>query len=94
MGKSHFFNVRNKALRYFLVTVIQFFIMFFRTDPAGKVYAKNKPHWKEIFNSDAKKYWGTGDVLNLDIQVEMVNKKERIFELNIHLPALGGIILK
>jgi len=59
-----------------------------------KVYAKNKPHWKEIYNSDAKKYWGTGDVLNPDIQVKMVNKKERIFELNIHLPALGAIILK
>ncbi|HEV8081337.1 MAG TPA: 1,4-alpha-glucan branching protein GlgB [Chitinophagaceae bacterium] len=59
-----------------------------------KIYAKGKPHWKEIYNSDDKKYWGTGDVLNTDIQVKMVDKKEKIFELNIHLPALGAIILK
>ncbi|MEO6453381.1 MAG: 1,4-alpha-glucan branching protein GlgB, partial [Ginsengibacter sp.] len=24
-----------------------------------KIYAKGKPHWKEIYNSDDKKYWGT-----------------------------------
>ncbi len=59
-----------------------------------KIYAKGKPHWKEIYNSDDKNYWGTGDVLNPDIQVTMVDKKDRIFEINIHLPALGGIILK
>jgi 1,4-alpha-glucan branching enzyme len=59
-----------------------------------KVYAKNKPHWKEIYNSDAKKYWGTGEVLNPDIDIKMVDKKEEIFELDIHLPALGAVILK
>jgi 1,4-alpha-glucan branching enzyme len=59
-----------------------------------KVYAKNKVHWKEIYNSDDEKYWGTGDVLNPDINVKMVDKKEKIFEINIHLPALGAIILK
>ncbi len=59
-----------------------------------KVHVDGKTSWKEIYNSDNKKYWGTGDVLNPDIQVKMVNKKERIFELNIHLPALGAIILK
>lgn len=59
-----------------------------------KVYAKGKPHWKEIYNSDEKKYWGTGDVLNPSPQVKLVDKKSRIFEINIHLPALGGIILR
>jgi len=59
-----------------------------------KVYAKGKPHWKEIYNSDDKKYWGTGDVLNPSPEVKLVDKKERIFEINIHLPALGGVILK
>ena len=59
-----------------------------------KVYARGKPHWKEIFNSDSREYYGTGDVLNPDIQVKMVNKKSRIFEINVHLPALGGVILK
>jgi 1,4-alpha-glucan branching enzyme len=59
-----------------------------------KVYAKGKPHWKEIYNSDEKQYWGTGDVLNPSPSVTMVDKKLRIFEINIHLPALGCVILK
>jgi 1,4-alpha-glucan branching enzyme len=58
------------------------------------VYAKGKAHWKEVFNSDDKKYWGTGDVLNPKPEIKLVDKKERIFEINIHLPALGGVILK
>ena len=65
---------------------------FVRND--WKVYAKDKPHWKEVFNSDDKKYWGTGDVLNPSIEAKLVDKKSRIFEINIHLPALGGVILK
>ena len=59
-----------------------------------KIYAKGKPHWKEIYNSDAKKYGGTGDVLNPSPGVKLVDKKSRIFEINIHLPALGGVVLK
>ncbi len=59
-----------------------------------KVHAKNKRHWKEIYNSDDKKYWGTGDVLNPDIEVKVIDTKEKIYELNIHLPPLGAVILK
>jgi 1,4-alpha-glucan branching enzyme len=59
-----------------------------------KVYAKGKPHWKEIYNSDDAKYWGTGDTLNMAPEVKMVDKKTRMFEINIHLPALGAVILK
>ena len=59
-----------------------------------KVYAKGKPHWKEVYNSDDKKYWGTGDVQNPSIEAKLVDKKSRIFEINVHLPALGGVILR
>jgi 1,4-alpha-glucan branching enzyme len=59
-----------------------------------KVRAYGKETWKEIFNSDAKKYWGTGDVYNPNPGVELVDKKGRIFEINVHLPALGAIVLK
>jgi 1,4-alpha-glucan branching enzyme len=59
-----------------------------------KIYAHGKPHWKEVFNSDNKKYWGSGDVFNPSPEVKMVDKKERIFEINIHLPALGAVILQ
>ncbi|MEO6672183.1 MAG: 1,4-alpha-glucan branching protein GlgB [Ginsengibacter sp.] len=59
-----------------------------------KVYAHGKDEWQEIFNSDYKKYWGTGDVLNPSPIVTLVDKKSKLFEINLHLPALGAIILK
>jgi 1,4-alpha-glucan branching enzyme len=59
-----------------------------------KVYAQRKPAWKEIFNSDLKQYWGTGDVYNPSIPVTLVDKKESIYEINVHLPPLGAIVLK
>ncbi len=59
-----------------------------------KVYSPLKNKWKEIFNSDDNKYWGTGDVLNPSPQVTLVDKKTNTFEINVHLPALGAVILK
>ncbi|MEP7277222.1 MAG: 1,4-alpha-glucan branching protein GlgB [Bacteroidota bacterium] len=59
-----------------------------------KVYAHDKKTWKEIFNSDDKKYWGTGDVFNPSPEVKLVDKNTRRFEINVHLPALGAIVLK
>ena len=59
-----------------------------------KVFTYGKSAWKEIFNSDNKKYWGTGDTFNPDIPVNPVDEKEIFFELNVHLPPLGAVILK
>ena len=59
-----------------------------------KLYANDKPGWKEIFNSDAKKYWGTGDVYNPAIECVLVDKKEMKYELTLHLPPLAAIVLK
>jgi 1,4-alpha-glucan branching enzyme len=59
-----------------------------------KVYAYGKTEWSEVFNSDSKKYWGTGDVFNPSPTVTMVDKKNKLFEINVHLPALGAVILK
>lgn len=59
-----------------------------------KLQLSGKEQWKEIFNSDDKKYWGSGNVLNPDIQCEVIDKKGKVFGLNIHLPPLGAIVLK
>ncbi len=59
-----------------------------------KVFAAGKGSWKEIFNSDERKYWGTGDVLNPHITTTLVDKQSRMFEINVHLPALGAVVLK
>lgn len=59
-----------------------------------KIHTYGKKAWKEIFNSDDRKYWGTGDVYNPDITVTPVDKNEEFYEINLHLPPLGAIVLK
>jgi len=59
-----------------------------------KMHVQGKQYWKEIFNSDDKKYWGTGDVFNPEIGVRMVDKEEKWYELNLNLPPLGAVLLK
>jgi 1,4-alpha-glucan branching enzyme len=56
--------------------------------------ARGKSSWQEIFNSDAKKYWGTGDVFNPSVEVSLVDKEELEYELQVHLPPLGAVVLK
>jgi 1,4-alpha-glucan branching enzyme len=59
-----------------------------------KLYANGKEAWKEIFNSDLKKYYGTGDVFNPSIKTTIVDKKQNRYEINVHLPPLGVLVLK
>jgi 1,4-alpha-glucan branching enzyme len=59
-----------------------------------KLQVRGKAQWKEIFNSDAKKYWGTGDVFNPEPEAVLVDKKSKLYEINIHLPALGAVIFR
>ena len=59
-----------------------------------KIYTHGKSAWKEIFNSDDKKYWGTGDTFNPEIGVKLVDKELDRYEITVHLPPLGSVILK
>ncbi|HLO82736.1 MAG TPA: 1,4-alpha-glucan branching protein GlgB [Chitinophagaceae bacterium] len=53
-----------------------------------------KSEWKEIFNSNDEKFYGTGDVFNPDIPVELLDKKDHKYRVTVHLPALGGIVIR
>ncbi len=59
-----------------------------------KIYANGKAMWKEIFNSDSKKYWGTGDTFNPEISTRLVDELQDRYEITLHLPPLGGLVLK
>ncbi|HMJ48506.1 MAG TPA: alpha amylase C-terminal domain-containing protein, partial [Ferruginibacter sp.] len=59
-----------------------------------KVNVKTKSEWKEVFNSDSVAYWGTGNVFNPSPKTNLVDKKKFIYEINLHLPALGAVILQ
>jgi 1,4-alpha-glucan branching enzyme len=54
------------------------------------VYGKTT--WQEIFNSDNLAYWGTGDVYNPDVKAKLVDNESELYEINIHLPALAGLV--
>ncbi len=59
-----------------------------------KVVTYGKSAWKEIFNSDSTDFWGTGDVFNPEPIVTEVDKNNKLFEINLHLPPLGAVVLK
>ena len=59
-----------------------------------EIYVHNKEFTKEIFNSDATKYSGTGNVYNPDIRSELVDEDQKQYKLTVNLPPLGSIILK
>jgi 1,4-alpha-glucan branching enzyme len=54
----------------------------------------NKQYKKEIFNSDSKEFWGTGEYANEIIECHPANKKEKDYKLLVNLPPLAGIVLK
>jgi 1,4-alpha-glucan branching enzyme len=57
------------------------------------IWVNGKGKWKEILNTDSKKYWGTGDVYNPKIHSKLVDKKLHRYELTLQLPALAAVIL-
>lgn len=59
-----------------------------------EVEVSGKAYSQEIFNSDEKKYWGTGDVFNPAIRCETVDKNQKNYRLTVNLPPLAGIVLK
>jgi 1,4-alpha-glucan branching enzyme len=59
-----------------------------------KIQVSGKQKWNEIFNSNHVDYWGTGDVFNPKIAVNTVDKNKKRYEINVHLPALGALVLR
>lgn len=48
----------------------------------------------EIFNSDRKAYWGTGDVFNQEITSELLDEEAETYRIKVHLPPLAVVVLK
>ena len=59
-----------------------------------KLQVKGGGKWVEAFNSNEKKYFGTGDVYNLIVECKLLLKNKRLYEINVQIPALAGIVLK
>jgi 1,4-alpha-glucan branching enzyme len=59
-----------------------------------KINVHGKNSWKQIFCSDDAKYWGTGKFTQQEILTTAVDKKNKLFEIKLNLPALSAIVLQ
>ncbi len=59
-----------------------------------EIHVYGKSEWKEIFNSNDKAFWGTGDVFNPEIKAELVSEDDKWYKLKVQLPALGAVVLR
>ena len=59
-----------------------------------EIYVHGKGKWKEVFNSNNKEFWGTGDVYNPSVESKLVDKPSQCYQIKVQLPALGAIVLK
>jgi 1,4-alpha-glucan branching enzyme len=58
------------------------------------IHVLGKKVWRQIFNSDAKEFWGVGDLSNDTITAKSNPENEQWGILSIQLPALAAIVLK
>ena len=58
------------------------------------IHVYGKTNWKEIFNSDSKDFFGTGDINNNDIKGVSVDGTNDWQVLHLDLPPLAAIVLK
>ena len=59
-----------------------------------KIRLHGKDSWREVFNTDMRGYHGTGDVFNPEIGHEPVEGEKDLWDLTLHLPPLGAVLLK
>ncbi len=57
------------------------------------IHVEGKKVWNEIFNSDAKKYGGVGDLTNSSILAHPQDEKGEWNQLLLNLPALSAIVI-
>jgi 1,4-alpha-glucan branching enzyme len=58
------------------------------------ITVKGKSNWKEIFNSNDIAYWGTGENLNPLPTIHSTDKKRKLCEIIIDVPALSAMIFR
>jgi 1,4-alpha-glucan branching enzyme len=58
------------------------------------IHVYGKTNWKEIFNSDAKAFWGTGNMINNDVKGVSVDGTNEWQVLHLDVPPLAAIVLK
>jgi 1,4-alpha-glucan branching enzyme len=58
------------------------------------VELKGKTNWMEIHNTDELSYWGSGLYTNKNIICECVDKKKKLYKINIRINAFSAVVLQ
>ncbi len=59
-----------------------------------KIQVNGKSSWKQIYCSDDEPFYGTGKYSNQKIKTELIDKKNKLYDIQLNLPGLSAIILK
>ena len=59
-----------------------------------KMELKGKTTWKEIYNSNDIAYWGSGQLVNTPLTITAIDKKKKVYEINMAIPALSAVIFQ
>ena len=62
--------------------------------PEWTFRVKGKNHWQEVFNSNDIAYWGNGQYVNTPPVMTAIDKKRKLYEIKIAIPALSAIIFR
>ena len=61
---------------------------------AKTIELKGKNNWSEIHNTDDLAYWGSGLYTNKNIICESVDKKKKLYKINIRINAFSAVVLR
>jgi 1,4-alpha-glucan branching enzyme len=59
-----------------------------------EIVVQGKEQWQEIFNSDDKAYWGSGNYSNTNPLCTNVDKKKKTYKIKISISAFSCVIFK
>jgi 1,4-alpha-glucan branching enzyme len=59
-----------------------------------KINLKGKNQWKEVLNSDASSFWGSGNHMNTNILFEVVDKKKKINIIKLNISAFSVVVIR
>lgn len=59
-----------------------------------KIQVQGKKQWSQLFSSNDEQYFGNGTGSDQTIHTELIDKKNKLYEIELTIPGLTAIILK
>jgi 1,4-alpha-glucan branching enzyme len=59
-----------------------------------EITLKGKTTWKELLNSDDNRFWGSGNTMNINIPIEPVDKKKKLYKIKLNISSFTTLIIQ